>query len=384
MKKIKDILLEDNNIPQIVTDKADEAFAMIKEMRELDGEEQMMMRNTIKKQGKRTGYQYRFRYAKAAAAAVCAALLLGTSAYAAQHYWNLSSYMKKQNPDVSQEAVEKLIDTEVSQKALENKYQLVDFVVQEALTDGDTVYLTVEAKAGETGKYLLMPEGAEEDLDKLSYMGFDSDLTISEYAKEQGLEILRVGSSISYEKNSLNMDSQSIDCKYEDTDKLLFFISGQKEKKGDNLKASVINTVLPLSKGSDEVIRSEIDFTLKNKSKVDGKAYCMEQDTKIDGTTIEVTDLKVEETDLASYVTIQFTQDEQEIMDKGTVFRLKDSEGRIIESSEGGGAVQIANGRYQSKLQYNKGVLPDAFIMEVFDCELDGKPVYDEIQVKKQ
>ena len=392
MKKIKDILLENNDIPEIVNDKAEEAFSMIREMRELDGEELGAMRNKMKKQDETRRYSSHFWRAKVAAAVVCATLLLGTGAYAAEHYWNLSSYLKQGHIDVPQEAAEKLMDTGVSQQLSEKEGQLVDFAVQEALTDGDMVYLTVEAKTKEAGKYLMVPEGSEADLDKLSWMGFDSELTAEEYAKEQGLELLCVGSSFSNEKNSLDMDTQSIDCKYDGENKLVFFIYGQRGDNGKHQKATVINTVRPLSMSYEEfekkrdTFTSFIDFTLKNKSKTDGKNYVMEKDTKIDGTTIEVTDLAVEETDLGTYVTIQITQDEQEIMEKGTAIRLKDSQGQIIEESRDGegGFVQMSKGHYQAKLKYAKGVLPDQFMIEIFDCELDGKPVYDQIRVEKK
>lgn len=399
MKKIKDILLEDNAIPEVVNHKAEEAFLLIRQMRELDGEELADMRKNRKKQDEKARELYHFRYAKVAAAVVCATLLLGTSVYAAEHYWNISSYLKNQKIDVPKEAVEKLIDTEVSQQPSMSESQSIDFAVQEALTDGDIVYLTVEAKLKEEdkGKYFMIPEWFEPELDSVSELGIDSDVTANEYAKQQGVELLAVGSSVSTVKNGLDMASQSIDCKYEGEDTLVFFIHGEKDKKGDNLKATVINTVRPLFMDYEEYMQkkdeytSTIDFTLKNKSGVDGRNYAMEEDTKIEGTTIEVTKLTVEETELATYVTIQFTQDEKEVMEKAVAFRLKDSKGqRIEESRDGdGGIVQLSKGHYQTKLKYDKGILPDAFMIDAFDVEGidplgEEKPSFDQIKAQKQ
>lgn len=399
MKKIKDVLLEDNDIPEVVNHKAEEAFLLIRQMRELDGEEFNDMRKNKKMQDEKAGGVYRFQYAKVAAAAVCATLLLGTSVYAAEHYWNISSYLKNQKIDVPKESVEKLIDTEVAQQPSKSESQSIDFAVQEALTDGKIVYLTVEAKlkAEGAGKYFMIPEWFEPELDRVSELGIDSDLTADEYAKQQGLELLAVGSSVSSVKNDLDMASQSIDCKYEEEDTLVFFIHGEKDKKGDNLKATIINTIRPILMDYEEYAQkkdeytSTIDFTLKNKSDVDGRDYAMEQDTKIEGTTIEVKKLTVEETELATYVTIQFTQDDKEVMEKAVAFRLKDSKGqRIEESKDGdGGIVQLSKGHYQTKLKYDKGVLPDTFLIDAFDVEGidplgEEKPSFDQIKAEKQ
>lgn len=399
MKKIKDVLLEHNDIPEVVNHKAEEAFLLIRQMRELDGEEFNDMRKNKKMQDEKAGGVYRFRYAKVAVAAVCATLLLGTSVYAAEHYWNISSYLKNQKIDVPKESVEKLIDTEVAQQPSKSESQSIDFAVQEALTDGKIVYLTVEAKlkAEGAGKYFMIPEWFEPELDRVSELGIDSDLTADEYAKQQGLELLAVGSSVSSVKNDLDMASQSIDCKYEEEDTLVFFIHGEKDKKGDNLKATIINTIRPILMDYEEYAQkkdeytSTIDFTLKNKSDVDGRDYAMEQDTKIEGTTIEVKKLTVEETELATYVTIQFTQDDKEVMEKAVAFRLKDSKGqRIEESKDGdGGIVQLSKGHYQTKLKYDKGILPDTFLIDAFDVEGidplgEEKPSFDQIKAEKQ
>ena len=68
----------------------------------------------------------------------------------------------------------------------------VDFKVKEALCDRGSVSIVLEAKVKEKGKYLLV-DTMSLPSDPVSNLGIKEEKTIGEYAKDKGLQLLRIG-----------------------------------------------------------------------------------------------------------------------------------------------------------------------------------------------
>ena len=158
---------------------------------------------------------------KVAAAAVALSVIIPTGVYAASHYFGISDFFLQSGHKLTADA-DKLIEKDIPQTTEKDTSEKmpVTFTVQEALCDSGSVSIVIEAKAKESGKYLLVPGDALET-DPLENIGVTGQGTIGEYAEKKNLEILHVSTGFqadspfcpdgcSYITKALNDDTMSI------------------------------------------------------------------------------------------------------------------------------------------------------------------------------
>lgn len=245
-RKLVDVFNEENGLPEMVHERTEEVLAQIK--RKADGQRRMSRTRWLP---------------RAAVILLICITVTGSSVYALEKYFGLFDFFKKDGIEISEELSEK-VKTGVAEKA-QNK--LASFEIKEALYDKDSVSITVEVKAVEPDKYLLVPQDAS-DTDNLYYIGIESGETLGEYAKEKNRELLLIGSSFAYTEE-LGMDTQSVDFQSQTEDSAMLLVHGTRRSSTvseENLNITFKGSAMEAdAKSAKDVYRCEIPFTLQEK-----------------------------------------------------------------------------------------------------------------------
>ena len=334
MAEKRNIFAEDIEMPEVVMQKANEAFAKIR-MEETD----LMKKNDIRM----------FRVRKAVvAAAVCGLIVIGgASVYAAISHFSLLSLFSGETEQVQHNAT-KLLDDKVKQEKIADKKQIkwVNFKVREAICDNNHVIVNVAATAVEPDKYVLIPSFMEEQFDSMSSIGVkgeDGKLSVSDYADKHGKKILKVNASVSQCKAA----SESIQNVLEPDGTLLFIIEFNNEEKDRTLDYSCITVVTPPMENAtdDDLIRDEFKFTLVERSKSEKIRYVPLSKDKVEGTDLIIDSVTFNQSDLSTECTVKYhyageksAWEKNKTKDLDIMFFMLDDHGKIIETSEGGGA----------------------------------------------
>ena len=334
MAEKRNIFAEDIEMPEVVMQKANEAFAKIR-MEETD----LMKKNDIRM----------FRVRKAVvAAAVCGLIVIGgASVYAAISHFSLLSLFSGETEQVQHNAT-KLLDDKVKQEKIVDKKQTkwVNFKVREAICDNNHVIVNVAATAVEPEKYVLIPSFMEEQFDSMSSIGVkgeDGKLSVSDYADKHGKKILKVDASVSQCKAA----SESIQNVLEPDGTLLFIIEFNNEEKDRTLDYSCITVVTPPMENAtdDDLIRDEFKFTLVERSKSEKIRYVPLSKDKVEGTDLIIDSVTFNQSDLSTECTVKYhyageksAWKKNKTKDLDIMFFMLDDHGKIIETSEGGGA----------------------------------------------
>lgn len=334
MAEKRNIFAEDIEMPEVVMQKANEAFAKIR-MEETD----LMKKNDIRM----------FRVRKAVvAAAVCGLIVIGgASVYAAISHFSLLSLFSGETEQVQHNAT-KLLDDKVKQEKIADKKQIkwVNFKVREAICDNNHVIVNVAATAVEPEKYVLIPSFMEEQFDSMSSIGVkgeDGKLSVSDYADKHGKKILKVDASVSQCKAA----SESIQNVLEPDGTLLFIIEFNNEEKDRTLDYSCITVVTPPMENAtdDDLIRDEFKFTLVERSKSEKIRYVPLSKDKVEGTDLIIDSVTFNQSDLSTECTVKYhyageksAWEKNKTKDLDIMFFMLDDHGKIIETSEGGGA----------------------------------------------
>lgn len=334
MAEKRNIFAEDIEMPEVVMQKANEAFAKIR-MEETD----LMKKNDIRM----------FRVRKAVvAAAVCGLIVIGgASVYAAISHFSLLSLFSGETEQVQHNAT-KLLDDKVKQEKIADKKQIkwVNFKVREAICDNNHVIVNVAATAVEPDKYVLIPSFMEEQFDSMSSIGVkgeDGKLSVSDYADKHGKKILKVDASVSQCKAA----SESIQNVLEPDGTLLFIIEFNNEEKDRTLDYSCITVVTPPMENAtdDDLIRDEFKFTLVERSKSEKIRYVPLSKDKVEGTDLIIDSVTFNQSDLSTECTVKYhyageksAWKKNKTKDLDIMFFMLDDHGKIIETSEGGGA----------------------------------------------
>ena len=131
----------------------------------------------------------------AAAAAVFALLLVGSTTYAATRYFGLWDFFERIGEKVPREAEELVVkDVEQTESPLTEE-GVATYTVKEALCDSETIYIVLEASAVEQGKYFFAPTDAIPE-DMVSDWGIDSSMSVTEYAASKNLTPVYIGGGI--------------------------------------------------------------------------------------------------------------------------------------------------------------------------------------------
>lgn len=313
---------------------------------------------------------------KAAAAAIALVVTVPTGVYAATHYFNMEEFFSRTDQPLSEKA-NKLIETEIPQTQKKNitEEMPVEFTAKEALCDSGSVNLIIEAKAKESGKYLLAFQDCLET-DPVSNLGIKGDGTIGEYAKERGLKILYLGTGFSQDSPFLPGQC-SFDYKSVGDDVLEIGIRADRTTANKNdLSVIMLNTVQVA--GSDKTLKSTNTFELQDKSSSETVLYKAKEEMKVKGTSAVVTTVEMEVTEVNNYVKIYFTNPKAK-EDDGLVFRIKDNKDAKEWNGSGGYIEDLGNGKYCQYRTYNAGKLPQKCTLEAFNCE--EKNIYGQYEI---
>ncbi|MCM1258460.1 MAG: hypothetical protein NC307_11480 [Roseburia sp.] len=298
----------------------------------------------------------------AAAAAVMALVLVGTTTYAATTYFGLWDFMEWRGGSMPKEAKELVVkDVPQSEEPVTEK-GVASYQVKEAMCDSESIYIVIEASATEPGKYLFVPEDAITGEDPMSDWGVDSAMTAAEYADSKGLTPVHIGGGISNTKE-LGIGSCALDFRSVSDDVMDIMISGAKTQDGKTLDVICQGTAWEDGVDIDGVMRTEITFTLNDTSSSEKLCYVPEIGV-IPGTDARVELAEVIQTEVGTYIEITYYEDDPDFS-SGLTFRLPEETGAHLTS---GGTESIGEGKWKAALNLDKIELGESFSLEAFDC----------------
>ncbi len=317
---------------------------------------------------------------KTAAAAILLAAALPTGAYAANHYWGITDFFKHAGNKLPKEA-EHLIETDIAQTqndpgsaantpdgsgSIPSGKLPVSFTVQEALCDSGTLSVIVEAKAAESGKYLLVPDDCTTEEDSAESIGIHEDISIGAYAKEKGLEILYINSGFAPE-SPFSPGACHISAKSIQDDTLSIFIQADRASSDTCLNAVLSHTIRPGSGSSAEIMKTSSSFLLKDNSTSRKTVYRPKTSGHIQGTEANVQSVTIEQTEIFTYVDIYYRNPQAAAETDGLSFSITDSSNAAWNERSGRGIIQLADGTYFLRLCYDKTNLPKTCMLHAFD-----------------
>ncbi len=354
--------------------------------------ERLIQMNTTRQNHKKPPRRMTWK-AAAAVAALCVTLPSG--AYAANHYFGITEFFSASGHALDEEA-NKLIETNIPQTSEKSPAQdrpqnhnpkndpipntdsatsgsetpdsiPVSFTVQEALCDSGSVHIIVTAKASETGTYLLVPDDLTEETDSVENIGIHEDLSIRDYAKANGLEILYVGTGFQAD-SPFSPAVCSFSSKSETDGTLSTIVSADRTESDTDLHAILTHTVRPANteNAAHNMWRTSTAFTLDDKSTSKLRTYRPKDSTVIPGTQAHVQKVLMEQTEVATYVTVYYTNP-QKTEDDGLYFGILDANGKEWALKGGRGIEQKKDGSYCLYLTYNRTELPRSFELKAFD-----------------
>ena len=273
--KLYDILKEDTMIPGKVERAIQETYTQIE---------------SGKVDRKSSTYVSPKRRFRTAAAIGIAALAIGTTAYAAATKQSAILNSLSMFGLTLPEQAESLIETEIAQEKTDN--DIVNFSVREALCDKNTIIVSVEAKAAEPDKYLLVPyyyriqdgENAKKmNMANLNPSMAEKKMKIADYAKKYNKEILPVN----VDMNSEGCSTSIFNLEKDGT--AVFTYTFENVSKETMINLSYQADVLY----DGEHIMNTFDFTVNNNSQENETAiYRTESNEPVSGTNVIIDELK--------------------------------------------------------------------------------------------
>ena len=292
-QKIKHILKQETEIPDIVQKKAYEALSSIMMAKEKSssyiGAEYKNSANKIR------GIS---RYMKAAVIGFAVLTGVGTSVYAAGKYFDLFDFFADSGFTETTE-MENLMDQNVSGIQFSNSY--VDYTVCEAVSDDNLIYMVVEAEP-KSEEYLLIPQDSMEE-DEVTSLEIENvtDGTIGEYAASLGKKPVNVGITLFHEGDLV---SCSVANKINVDGTIYFCLTGTNDFGAGDIDLTCVGTAF--AKGMETADRAEQDCTVANYSSGTSSPYKIKDDNMEKDTGLVIDDVNVTETDLGLYVELRY------------------------------------------------------------------------------
>lgn len=262
----------------------------------------------------------------------------------------------------------------------------VDFKVKEALCDRGFISIVLEAKVKEKeqGKYLLVHEGQSQSEPVLN-LGIKEEMTIGEYAKSKGLQLLYISHNFA-DSNGFTLPSgYTSDYVVEDDETMFLYLSAEKKDDERELDVAVECKVREHT--------SVLNFKLQDKSSSKKVTYAAKEKMVLEDVKAVVTKVEVEKSDVNTYFNIYYRYNgktEEEIMDDGLFFRIKDNigekrGGRWDEASfDATGGRNLGDGLYACRLVYTGMELPEKFVLEAYDIANSEKGIiFGEFELSK-
>jgi len=346
-------LVKEMDVPDIVQEKAQSAFAKIQE------ESRMSKRNG---DNIRRGF---FKSQAAAAAAIVAAVLVGGGVvYAAVAHLGILDFTKNSSEEIPQEA-EQYIEKDIVPISEGTENDLFDCSVLEALCDSETIMIVYEVSAKESGEYLFIPEDAIPS-DHMSDWTNYSDQVASEYASANDLTIVSIGGGIS-NREELGISAESLRFQSISDDVMDIYVRCEKESDVSNVQVECTATASFQDATSvDDIIRKTLIFSLEDKTKANVAHYQLgESDGEID---IPITDVQVTQTELGTYIDV--TYDVEDMWSIDYALRIKNGEKTL--NTRGGGVELRSDGSIGGQYILDRQELGDVLTFEAFDIEDKG------------
>lgn len=360
-ERIQNILSEEMELPEVINEKAGQAFHEIQQERS--------------KKSRRNGVM---RYAKTAVIAMVVVLAVGTPVVAAVKHFGLLEYFKQKENEIPEEAVEMIVD-DVKQDEMSNEEDtLVDFKIREYLYDAMQVYLVIEAKPIDE-KYMLIPQWSVES-DPVEDLNLDgvSGMSIEEYAKAQGKELLYANAHV-----ALGGVSQSYDSKMEEDGTMVFIISGDNGAGTEQTEFVCDTQVYPVDMIDDaDMIRDSFTFQMKATGSEKKLSYALADVTTATDLGIVVDEVVITETELAIHVEFLYhyideISEEQRKKNDDITFEILGADGEDLPFSmnSGGWTQPLDDGSFKEVRNYEKQDLPSELtirLRDVFEKEVLG------------
>lgn len=324
-------------------------------------------KNQMLEEERRKDRKY-YRSAWRGVAAVAAlAIAIPSVMYAATRYWGVGDFYARINNTLTKEA-DNLIERDIAVQTQDKKdgqEMPVDFEVKEALCDSGCVSIVLRATAKEKGKYFLSDGKMAKESDSVIGLGIDEDMTIGEYAKSKGLDLLFVDYGFA-DEGVFAQSSYKSDCMSVNDDTLDIYLQVRKENADKDLDVAVECSVSGATVG--KTVSSILNFKLQDKSTSEKALYAAEEKMAVKGTKAVVTKVTMETTEVHTYVKIYYRYPNKEDDDCRLGFRVLDEKGEPWKDS-GGVGKDLGGGKYCKELVDEPVELPEKCILEVHDCE---------------
>jgi len=359
--RIQNILKEEVELPEVVSDKAGQAFLQIQQ------------RKAESKQ-KHTG----IRNVKAAVIALVIILSVGTPVAAAVKHFGLMDYFNQRENNIPQEAATMIVDNVEQEQLANEESSLVDFKIREYLYDVNQIYFVIEAKPTDE-KYMLIPQWSEEGdpVEDLQIEGV-SGMSIAEYAQLQGKELLHASVFV-----DIGGGSQSYDYRLEDDGTAVYIISGDNGIGTAQTEFTCATCVYPLHIESDEeMIRDSFTFQMEATGSQTTLSYVLTDIQAAKALGIIFDDVLITETELEIHVEFLYhyadgLSKEDIKRNDDIAFQILGDDGDELEATlnNAGWTEMLEDGSFKEVRNYEKTSLPEELtirLRDVFEKESYG------------
>ncbi len=336
------------------------------------------------KGGRRRKSSAGMAYLRAAALILISVMVLGTGVYAAEKYFGILDFLRESGNEETVpfvEAEDLIVSAPEQEKEEITEGMLADYTVKEAMCDSDSIYVVLEARAKEGGRYFFIPEDAIAE-DPISDWGMEEGISAGEYAASRNLEIVHVNAGIQ-NMEDLGIAVAAIYFQSVSDDVMDIMIECGKNVKEKTLDVVCTGIVWDESMESmDDILRTEIRFTLTDISDAVSEAYVPAGSAEIPGTSAVIERAEVTQTKLGTYLEIVY-KDESEDWQQMPCFRLADAAaGEEHQVRIASGTEMLGNGENLWKLSLTKTELGDTIELEAYNAET--KEVYGTFELMRQ
>lgn len=354
------------------------------ELPEKGGRGSYRSRGKNKYAGRKNNRSGGMRVLKAAALVLVSVTLLGTGAYAAGKYFGILDFLRGNGntsavPPVEAEELIVPVAEEEQQKTELTEGMAADYTVKEAMCDSESIYVVLEARAKERGRYFFVPEDAVAE-DPVRNWGIDSDLSAGEYAASKNLEIMHVNGAIQ-NTEELGIAVSTIYFQWVEDDVMDIMVECGKTVKEQTLDV-VCTGILWNESMTDmeDILRTEIRFTLTDISNAEAIAYGPAGTAEIPGSSAVIERAEVIQTKLGTYLEIIYRDDAENF--GGPDFRLANDNAQEYRIRMASGTELLGSGEYLWKECLDKREFGDSIVLEAYDVET--KEVYGTIELVRK
>ena len=339
-KKIRNIMKQESEIPDVVTKRMEDTFEHLAE---------------LKKENKKNKLIYLFEhsYIKVAAITLVCILSLGTTAYAAVKYFGLMDFLGKTEM-IESESSEKLIQEKMEEQGYSASNEYATYTLKEALVDKELIYMVVEVAPKSDSYLLAMQDCSPEDSVMNLFIDGVTEGSVQEYADENGKELVLVGMA-------LFKDEELISCVHDakgTTDgKLYYCITATNGFGVSELDIKFTGSArLSSAQTMEDISRCSLDITLRDYSSQEEKTYMSVMENGWEDSGFDLKAVEIKETELGIYATYIYKADQFE-EEPYIGFVLSDTEGNKFNYMPyyiNGGEEILDNGYHKVTYAYQK------------------------------